>query len=138
MSRQRLQAGVGVVLFALVLVVSTANAAQPECRVENLPPKKASYDSNDYADPLGTAIALAAPGDTLQVVGTCRGNYVITKDLTITGRSSDQHADTIDGGLNGMVLNLPFTATGVHLTVTNLTITNGTFNVPIVEPLPPA
>jgi hypothetical protein len=91
----------------------------------NLPPKKVTYTSNAYADPLGTAIQEAEAGDTLQVIGTCHGNYVITKDLTIRGRASANHADTIDGGVKGMVLLVPPTATDVHLAVSNLTITNG-------------
>ena len=48
----------------------------------NLPPKHHEYNSNSYTDPLGTAIAEAAPGDTLQVIGTCHGSHTITNDLT--------------------------------------------------------
>lgn len=116
---------VGVVVVGLAIGGSTAGAAQPECQVVNLPPKKSLFTSNSYADPLGQAIEEAEPGDTLQVVGTCHGNYVITKDLTIQGRSSESHVDSIAGESTGMVLLVPGNAVGVHLAVSHLTITNG-------------
>ena len=106
---------VGMVIASVLVGASVfgapANATQPECQVVNMPPKKALYNSNEYANPLGSAIAEATAGDTLQVIGTCYGNFVVTKDLTITGRKSDQHADTIDGDVSGgAVLSVPYGA----------------------------
>ena len=116
---------IGVVGLVLLVVGSPA-AAQPECQVVNLPPKKVGYTSNTYADPLGTAIAEAAAGDTLQVTGTCYGSHTITKDLTIVGRSSDQHNDTLVGDASGSVLYVPPVASfAIHVAVRHLTITGG-------------
>ena len=132
MFRPRLRLAVGLVLFALAVAVSPANAVQPECRVENLWPGTFFYNSNTHADPLGTAIAEAEAGDTLQVIGTCRGNFVIEKDLTIQGRASEQHADTISGDGAGAVLTIPAASDGdgglvrgATVTIKNLTITGG-------------
>jgi len=98
----------------------------------NLAPKKTLYTSNEYADPLGTAIAEAGSGDTLQVIGTCHGTYVIEKDLTIQGRASQQHEDTIDGDDTGIVITIPAApdggggfVQGATVTIRNLTITGG-------------
>lgn len=114
----------GVVIASVLVGASvfgaSANAKQPECQVVNLPPKQTFYNSNTHANPLGSAIAEANAGDTLRVIGTCAGNFVVDKDLTVTGRSSEEHNDTIegvDGG--GTVLSAP----SVHLTVRHLTIT---------------
>lgn len=117
---------IGVVGLVLLVVGSPAGAAQPECQVVNLPPKKLEYTSNTYADPLGTAIAEAAAGDTLQVTGTCYGSHTITKDLTIVGRSSDQHNDTLVGDASGSVLYVPPVASfAIRVAVRHLTITGG-------------
>ena len=117
----------GVAGLVLLLVSgSPAGATQPECQVVNLPPKKVEYNSNTYVDPLGTAIAEAEAGDTLQVIGTCHGSHTITKDLTIVGRSSDQHNDTIVGDASGSVLFVPPVASfAIHVAVRDLTITGG-------------
>src|SRR5262245_46067668 len=80
-----------------LLLTGQAVATQPECRVDNLAPGRGEYNSNTNADPLGTAIADARPGDTIEVIGTCHGNFAIEKDLTLQGRSSRQHDDTLDG-----------------------------------------
>jgi nitrous oxidase accessory protein NosD len=120
----RLPVGLVVVLAlvgALVLGPS-ARATQPECQVVNLPPKKTTYTSNEYGYPLGIAITEAAPGDTLEVVGTCHGSFYIYMDLTLQGRPSANHADTIDGEGSTAVLTVDSTAA---VTVTNLTITGG-------------
>ena len=72
LSRRTIALAVGLVLAGLMLSVAPAGATQPECQVLNLSQKKLFYNSNGYVDPLGTAIAEATAGDTLQVIGTCR------------------------------------------------------------------
>src|SRR5919197_2652757 len=116
---------VAVVLFALALVVSPANAAQPGCKAINKS-QDVPYNSDQYVDPLGTAIAQAQTGDTLQVIGTCYGNFRITKDLILKGRPSNRHRDVINGGGSGAVLAIPgaqFPHPPVSLTLSDVTIT---------------
>ena len=71
----------------------------------------------------------AEAGDTLQVIGTCHGNWDIDKDLTITGRSSNQHSDKLIGDptATGAILQVdPYSwGTAIDLAVKNLTITGG-------------
>jgi len=119
------------VLAALLVFGPVANATQPECRVENVS-RQLAYNSNTSGNPLGTAIERARAGDTLQVIGTCHGNYVIEKNLTIQGRASAQHADTIDGDDAGIVLTIPAKpdgnggfVQGATVRIRNLTITGG-------------
>jgi hypothetical protein len=119
MYRHTLQVAVGLTLFALAVVVSPASAAKPECKAINQTTNVA-YSSNAYADPLGRAIADAGSGNTIKVMGTCYGNFVITKDLTLIGRRSKGHEDVINGGGSGDVLY----GQG-DLTVIDLTITGG-------------
>jgi predicted outer membrane repeat protein len=122
-TRARL-AVVGVLATAIVaLTVSPAGATQPECKAINQA-KDIAYSENAVPNPLGTAIAEADPGNTLKVIGTCHGNFVINKDLTLEGRPSAEHADTLDGDLSGAVLSVPFGVTA-NLTVSDLTITGG-------------
>jgi nitrous oxidase accessory protein NosD len=121
-ARARLAVG-GVLAAAIVaLAASPAGATQPECKAINQS-KDIAYE-NAVQNPLGTAIAEADPGNTLKVIGTCHGNFVISKDLTLQGRPSAQHADTLDGDLSGIVLSVPF-GVAVNLTVSDLTITGG-------------
>jgi hypothetical protein len=93
----------------------------------NLPPKKAiSYTSDSYADPLGTAIAEAEPGETLQVTGVCHGNWYLDKDLTITGQS--RNSDTLVGEPTSIspVLEAGWGESGGYdLVLKHLTITGG-------------
>lgn len=114
----------GVLAAAIVVVaVSPAGATQPQCKAINQS-KDIAYNSNKTPNPLGSAIAEADAGNTLKVIGTCHGNFVIDKDLTLHGRASAQHADTLDGDLSGIVLSIPFNVTA-NLTVSDLTITGG-------------
>jgi hypothetical protein len=115
---------IALALLGASVLGAPASATQPECQVANQPPNKKSYNSNTDADPLGAAIAEAAPGDTLQVIGTCHGNFVIAKDLILQGRSSAQHTDTLDGDASGPVLTVPL-GVPADVTVSDLTVTGG-------------
>jgi nitrous oxidase accessory protein NosD len=118
------RAAAGVLAAAIVAVaVSPAGATQSGCKAINQS-KDIGYNANEVADPLGAAIAEADPGDTVKVIGTCHGNFVISKDLTLQGRPSAEHADTLDGDLSGIVLSVPF-GVAANLTISDLTITGG-------------
>jgi hypothetical protein len=125
---QRLPAGlvIATCLVGALVFGPTASATQPECRAVNQT-KNIAYRADVYADPFGAAIAAADSGDTIKVIGTCRGNfYVNDKDLTLKGRKSDQR-DVLDGGGSGTVLST--SGYGHHVVVSDLTITNGTTGV---------
>ena len=90
--------------------------------------KKKSYNSNAQADPLGTAITDASAGATLRVIGTCRGNFVIDKSLTLRGRDSETQIDALDGNGGGRVLTVlsgPSGGDPVRVEVSRLAIGNG-------------
>lgn len=107
----------------VALAASPAGATQPGCKAIN-ESKDITYNSNAVPSPLGTAIAEADAGNSLKVIGTCHGNFVITKDLTLQGRPSAQHADTLNGDSSGVVLSIPFDV-AANLTLSHLTITGG-------------
>jgi nitrous oxidase accessory protein NosD len=114
----------GVLAAAIVsLTVAPAGASQPECKAINASTDIA-YSLKMVPNPLGTAIAEADPGDTLKVIGTCHGNFVISKDLILRGRPSAEHGDILDGDLAGPVISVPFGASA-NVTVSHLTITGG-------------
>ena len=119
---------VGVATTAVLAVVpATAYAARPECKVERVA-AGASYNSKSHADALGTAIAEATAGETLQVIGTCRGNFVIDKSLTLQGREADKHVDSLDGNGSGTVLTINGgrnSSDAVVVAVRDLAIANG-------------
>jgi putative cofactor-binding repeat protein len=118
----------GLALCGAAVLASPAVAAKPECSVENLPPQKRTYNSNTYINPLGTAIADAKSGDTLQVVGTCRGNFVIDKSLTLRGRATSIQLDSLDGNGIGTVLSIrggPTLAHAITVDIRDLRIRNG-------------
>jgi predicted outer membrane repeat protein len=120
----RLLSSAGLVLVALAAIVSSANATQPECKAINQS-QDVAYGSSNSADPLGAAISEAASGDTIKVIGTCYGNFVVDKNLILTGRPSARQADVINGGGSGTVLS------AIELTVRDLTITGGDTGVAI-------
>jgi len=81
-----------------------------------------SVDCTADSDALQPAINAAAPGDTLNVTGTCVGNFVIDHDLTLQGTG------TLNGNGSGSVVRvIPANANPWELIVTivDLTITNG-------------
>jgi fibronectin-binding autotransporter adhesin len=67
---------------------------------------------------LQTALNSAPPGATLNVKGTCSGNFAFSKNLTLSGSP----AATLDGAGTGTTL----TINGFHrVTLTHLVVTNG-------------
>lgn len=82
----------------------------------------------DYqgATPLTTAINAANAGDTINVYGTCVGNFTVAQDLTLSGQGNNA---TLDGGGAGTVLHI----TNGTTTVSALEITNGVGNTPSPE-----
>jgi predicted outer membrane repeat protein len=113
-------------MLALAVLAAPVGATQPECRVENLT-QHTSYNSNNYVDPLGTAIQEAAAGDTLMVIGTSHLQWPaadIRKDLTLRGRPSERHQDTIDGDWWPGTISVK---DGAHVTISDLKITGGRY-----------
>jgi hypothetical protein len=70
------------------------------------------------ADDLQAKITAAAPGDTLSIKGTCTGNFVIAKNLTVQAGAPGA---TLNGGGASNTLYVP----GSTVTISNLTITGG-------------
>jgi len=67
---------------------------------------------------LQSAINSAPSGATLQVYGTCSGNYTLNQNLTLVGHQTA----VLDGQGSGTVLTV---AAGATAQVTNFTITSG-------------
>ncbi len=116
MLKPRLSCLAGLLLLAWA-AASPASAASSACRVGNLSQQNLLYEASSYPDPLTAAIEEAQSGDTLQVTGTCRGTFTISKDLTLTGVRA-----TLDAGHAGSVLTI---SRPVSVALTNLVITNG-------------
>jgi hypothetical protein len=74
------------------------------------------------ATPLTTAITAANAGDTINIWGTCIGNFEVGKNLTLKGQGRNA---TLDGGGAGTVLHI----TAGTTTVDGLKITNGVVSV---------
>ncbi|MEU6093097.1 hypothetical protein ABZ865_41405 [Streptomyces sp. NPDC047085] len=74
------------------------------------------------ADDLQQKINDAAPGSTLQVSGTCVGNFIINKNLNLIGVRNA----VLDGGGTGAPVTVDYG--GFHVQLTTLTITNGIGN----------
>jgi predicted outer membrane repeat protein len=126
----RVQYVAAVFAWGLVLagaLGATASAKQPECKAIDQT-SGAAYNSTAFVDPLGTAIAEAGSGDTIKVIGTCHGHFVVDKDLTLVGRPSVQHEDGLSGDGSGIVLR---NGSGAELTVKDLTITGGDIGVSV-------
>lgn len=131
MARSAVPRRAAVLLGAITLaaaVVATlapvAMAAQPSCRVKN--PTQDTWFATQDGRALGRAIAAANPGDRLNVFGTCRGNYVIDKDLRVFGNTQATAPTTLDGRGSGRVLTvLPSLLSSVTVTLTRLVVTGG-------------
>jgi nitrous oxidase accessory protein NosD len=104
-----------VLAFATVVIscLGVAMAAEPtlgatiDCAVRD------EQSGLDYAS-LTSAIQAAAAGDTLRVQGTCRGNFVISRDLTLRGVSTPESgAAILDGRYRNTVVRVD--AGSVHL-----------------------
>jgi hypothetical protein len=104
----------GVALM-VALMAPTASATPPPCQTKN---QRTGVEYKG-ASALATAITAAAGGDTINVWGTCFGNFALNKDLTLQGRG---RGATLDGNQTGRVLNI---TTGTTATIRALTITNG-------------
>ena len=75
---------------------------------------------------LQAAIDDANAGDRLRVKGTCVGNFVIDKDLTLRGAAGG-NAGILDGNDAGRTV---YVASGVTATLRRLTITGGLARAP--------
>jgi nitrous oxidase accessory protein NosD len=80
-------------------------------------------DCSNPSTNLQTVINSAAPGDTIMVNGTCKGQFTISRPLTLEGVASTSGA-TLDGNQGGSVLTV--NATSDTVTLNDLIITNGT------------
>jgi hypothetical protein len=100
--------GAVVSLTATVLAVSAL--ATPALAV--------TINVNCSTQNLQTKINAAPPGSTLLIKGTCIGNFLVNKNLTLKGNPSA----TLDGNDSGTTLSAPDTHT-VHLIA--LTVTGG-------------
>ena len=105
----------GFSLAVAALMAPAASAAPPPCQTKNV------RTGVEYkgASALATALTAAAAGDTVNVWGTCVGNFALAKDVTLQGKGKGA---TLDGNQTGRVLNI---TTGTTATIRDLTITNG-------------
>ncbi len=104
----------GLVAISVVLIAPAAVAGPPPCQTKNV------RTGVEYkgASSLTTAIADAASGDTISIWGTCYGNFIVGKDLTLRGKGKNA---TLDGNKLGRVLRINSGTTSIR----DLTITNG-------------
>jgi hypothetical protein len=111
----------GVVLAFGGIATEAASGAKSNCRVVS---GGASFGT------LQAAVDAAASGATLTVTGTCYGDTLVTKNLTIVGQTNEGHGAgqaILDGGNHGEVN--PGTSLtvegGAAVTVIRVTITGG-------------
>jgi hypothetical protein len=104
----------GLVAISVVLIAPAAVAGPPPCQTKNV------RTGVEYkgASSLTTAITQADSGDTISIWGTCYGNFIVGKDLTLRGKGKNA---TLDGNELGRVLRINSGTT----TIRDLTITNG-------------
>jgi nitrous oxidase accessory protein NosD len=112
----------------MMLIAALAPAAgagvQPACRVKN--PTQATWFATWDGRALTRAIAAAHPGDRLNVFGTCRGNFVINKNLRVFGNTQASAPTVLDGAGSGRVLTvLPVLDGTVTVTLARLIVTGG-------------
>jgi hypothetical protein len=98
--RRPLMVGI-VVLVASVVGISPTSAAPQACRATNLDTGVRYLGTGSN---LQAAIDQAAPGGRIRVVGTCQGNFVIAKDLSLLGPSSLYDRTVLIGFAYGPVL----------------------------------
>jgi nitrous oxidase accessory protein NosD len=125
---RRAWALLGAVTLAVVAAAALAPAAgaatPPSCRVKN--PTQDTWFATQDGRALTRAIAAAKPGDRLNVFGTCRGNYVIDKNLRVFGNTQATAPTTLDGRGSGRVLTvLPTLTSTVTVTLSRLVVTGG-------------
>ena len=73
---------------------------------------------------LQPALAAASAGDTLRIEGTCRGTFVVDRNLTLSGKDNA----TLDGNGAGPVLSI---GAGTRVVVETLTVTGGVSSAPV-------
>jgi hypothetical protein len=114
-------AAVSAVLALGSVLAPAASASSPRtCRVDNQ--TEGTDFSSDTGLALTDAIAAAAAGDQLAVIGTCSGNFALDKNLTLTGISQKKFpTPTLDGNQAGTTL----VVRNATVTLSNLTITGG-------------
>jgi nitrous oxidase accessory protein NosD len=127
-ARRRAAILLGAVAVATTLAAALAPAAgaatRPACRVKN--PTQDIWFATRDGQALTRAIAAADPGDRLNVFGTCRGNYVIGKDLRVFGNPQASSPTTLDGRGSGRVLTVvPDLLASVTVTLARLVVTGG-------------
>jgi hypothetical protein len=98
-------------LVAALTVSGAAAQAASACEVEN------TTTHAKYTGTLQEAVSVAEAGKTLAVKGTCDGNTVIGKNLTITGKKA-----TLNGEGNASVVTV---AKGMTVAISGVTITGG-------------
>jgi hypothetical protein len=100
------------------------SAATRSCTVKNLTTGK-SY-SRGTGSIVQMAVDGARSGDVLEVLGRCRTNATVDKNLTILGRSRDGlPTPVLDGGGASRVLVIP---SGVSLTLQDVEVANGSIS----------
>src|SRR5438874_1351945 len=108
-------AGVVLAVLCLTLLMPTgAPATQHTCRVVGA---GGSYGT------LQEAVDAASAGDTLEVTGTCYGDTVMGKDLSIVGRGA---ATLVGTGGTRAFSHVVYISFGNVVAITGLTITGGT------------
>ena len=114
---------VGAMLVA-ALAPAAGAAVQPACRVKN--PTQGTWFATQDGRALTRAIAAANSGDRLNVFGTCRGNFVIDKNLRVFGNPQASAPTVLDGRGSGRVLTvLPRLVGTVTVTLARLVVTGG-------------
>jgi hypothetical protein len=104
----------GLISLTLAVLAPRALAGPPPCQTKNVR-TGVEYKGTSA---LATAISAAASGDTVSVWGTCVGNFVVAKQLTLQGKGNSA---TVDGNQSGRVLDI----TAGTATIRDLVITNG-------------
>jgi large repetitive protein len=104
----------GLATVTAALIASAAVAAPPPCQTKNV------RTGIEYkgASALANAITDAASGDTINIWGTCYGNFRVNQTLTLSGKGKNA---TLDGNQTGRVLRIG----GGTVTARDLRITNG-------------
>jgi nitrous oxidase accessory protein NosD len=127
-ARRRAAVLLGAIAVGATLAAALAPAAgaatRPACRVKN--PTQDTWFATRDGQALTRAIAAADPGDRLNVFGTCRGNYVIGKDLRVFGNPQATAPTVLDGRGSGRVLTVvPDLRSTVTVTLARLVVTGG-------------
>jgi hypothetical protein len=104
-----------LVITALTVDSAPAAAARPPCQAYNTSPAAPPTD-------LTSALAAAAPGDTIAVAGYCQGSWTLTKNISLVRRSALSIA-TLNGDQTNPVLTV---STGVTATIRGLAVEHGT------------